>query len=160
MAKSSCRFSLKIAATIFVIFFIAMIRLMVSLDATEEAASSVRYISTSLNSVVVLQHKINSMCHEVEMLRDQIRELQNAQLNSKLSAAVPAQLELHTRNCLEQRECADKLTRSDAYRGQSYPSERHVPIFTRFDMWHQYYVHSGYGEKVMDKMNGHERVRA
>lgn len=153
MVRFSIGLTAKVALISSILFFTATIKFMVSLNTTQLPSSlGDQSMSNIISCGEDCRRTVSRMNEEIEMLKDQIRELQNIQ---KQTADIPLPKDF-AQTCVN--ELSSKLARSDAFIGQSYPTERHVPTYTRFDMWHQYYVHSSCGEKVVDKLNGLQRV--
>ena len=94
---------------------------------------------------------------QIENLRDQIRVLQETLRRGKVEKQMGSSSRMSV-SCLEELHYSDKILRTDAIKGQSYPTERHNPIFTYFNLWSQYIVSPGLTGKVMDKVNGLQRV--
>lgn len=103
-------------------------------------------------------NQVSSLHREIAMLQDQVHELQSVYFDKLLNQTIHSKSKKFSKRCLNEIDFGIKASKTDALNGRSYVSERHVPSFTRFDMWHQYYVDSVDSETVKDKLNGLQRV--
>ena len=159
MFKLSTRFILKVAVVMGGLFLITTVRMMISLNPNQLLSSLETTSAVSCDSCNKdCMHQLTAFQQEIKNLKDQIRELQTVHFNERLKSNVKVLTNSDRQICIEKIDLEFKLNRSDASHGQSYPSERHVPIYTRFDMWYQYDVYSTHGEKVGDKLSGLQRV--
>lgn len=151
MGRGSSRYVAKVACVAFLLFLIGLCRIMLSLDSVEQQTKDAFPPDNPTQNIREYEH-------EILMLKDQIRELQKSLVAKSHNQTILAKSDKLTKECLQQLNFQDKALKTDAMRGRSYVSEKHAPTFSRFDMWHQYLPQSGNGDKVIDKLNGLQRV--
>lgn len=142
---------------------IISVKLLSTLDQCKlDSLTTISPVAIDTEEVCAEKSKLVSQQYqeEIENLRDQIRELQ-ANLRREKAGNILGHTGASTKlspGCMSELHYSEKLQHTDILKAQNYPSERHAPTFTHFDHWYHYSLSAGLSGKVIEKVNGAQRV--